>query len=167
MFIRFPSNRGASLFLATAVFAACGERTPTSPTVELEIIAGADHGGRPFSTDMSQEVTSIPAWEGDPDGAGTALVTLNHGQGEVCWSLSVTNLTLPATASHIHQAPPGVRGPIVVFLSPPDASGTATGCRAGVDRDLMRDILQNPDSYYVNVHTTDFPPGAIRGQLPG
>ncbi|MGH7528860.1 MAG: CHRD domain-containing protein, partial [Gemmatimonadales bacterium] len=24
----------------------------------------------------------------------------------------------------------------------------------------------NPESYYVNVHTTDFPPGAVRGQLP-
>lgn len=167
------SGRGAlraiaSLALASGVLVGCGQDgpLPTDPTVELVLIAGADHGGRPLSTDLTQEVTAIPPWEGDPDGTGTALVTLNHGQGEVCWDVSVSDITLPATASHIHQAPPGVRGPIVVFLSPPDATGAAVGCTSGVDRGLIRDILRNPESYYVNVHTTDFPPGAIRGQLP-
>lgn len=138
-----------------------------APAVQLTVIAGADHGGRPLSTDMTQEVTSAPVWAGDPDGIGSALITLNHGQGEVCWELHVSNITLPATASHIHQAAPGVRGPIVLSLSAPDAAGAAAGCASGVDRDLIRDILVNPESYYVNVHTADFPPGAIRGQLPG
>jgi hypothetical protein len=158
----------ASFTLASGVLVGCSQdaRIPAGPTVELAVIAGANHGGRPLSTDMTQEVTTMPEWAGDPDGSGTALITLNLGQAEVCWDLSVANLTLPATASHIHQAPPGVRGAIVLSLSPPDATGVAVGCTSGVDRDLIRDILENPDSYYVNVHTTDFPPGAVRGQLP-
>jgi CHRD domain len=164
----FPRRAPAWLALASGVLAACGQDTPipAAPTVELALIAGAGNGGRPFATDMTQEVTTIPEWAGDPDGVGTALITLNHGQAEVCWDLSASNLTLPATASHIHQAPPGVRGPIVLSLSPPDAAGVAVGCASGVDQDLILDILVNPGSYYVNVHTTDFPPGAIRGQLP-
>lgn len=152
-----------------AIVGACGKDAPnpTQPTVHLALIGGADHGGRPLATHMTQEVTSTPVWAGDPDGTGLAEITLNAGTGEVCWQLGVSNITLPATGAHIHKADPGVRGPIVVFLSSPDASGAATGCASGVDRDLVLDILIHPESYYVNVHTTDFPPGAVRGQLPG
>jgi hypothetical protein len=32
-------------------------------------------------------------------------------------------------------------------------------------QDLLREILQSPETFYVNVHPTDYPPGAIRGQL--
>lgn len=139
---------------------------PTGVTVALAVVGGADRGGRPLVTAMTQELTTVPIWEGDPDGSGAALITLNHGRAEVCWELSVSNLTLPATASHIHQADPGVRGPIVLPLSAPDATGQASGCASGVGRELIRAILVSPESYYVNVHTADFPPGAVRGQLP-
>jgi hypothetical protein len=57
-----------------------------------------------------------------------------------------------------------VAGPVVVPLTPPDATGSAAGC-VNVARTLVRAILTNPSGYYVNVHTTDFPNGAIRGQL--
>lgn len=152
-----------------AILAACGKDAPmiTEPTVQLALVTGAQHGGRPMSTHMTQEVTSSPVWAGDPTGSGSALITLNHGQGEVCWELTASNLSSPANLAHIHKEAPGIRGPAVVTLSPPDLSGSATGCRSGVDRDLIRDILINPESYYVNVHTEDFPAGAIRGQLPG
>lgn len=156
------------LVLMTASLAACDQEasTPTEATVRLAVIAGADHGGRPMSTDLTREVTTAPVWSGDPDGAGSALITINLGQREVCWHTTVTNIALPATASHIHQAAPGIRGPIVIALSPPGTDGTATGCRDGIDKDLLKQIMTNPEGFYVNVHTTDFPAGAIRGQLP-
>lgn len=139
--------------------------TPTEATVRLAVIAGSDHGGAPFSETLTQEVTTVPVWAGDPDGSGTALITMNRGKGEVCWQESVSNIALPATASHIHHQVAGIRGPIVITLSPPGAAGTSLGCQSGVNGDLIRDILENPASYYVNVHTTDFPAGAIRAQL--
>ncbi len=119
--------------------------------------------GRPFVTALSG-ANEVPG-PGDPDGMGRALITINLGRGRVCWWISVSNITLPATAAHIHNAPAGVAGPIVVTLSPPDAGGTASGCTEDVDRQLLLNILIHPSDYYVNVHTTDFPAGAVRGQL--
>src|SRR5262245_12923025 len=120
-------------------------------------------GGRPFTTTL-MGAQEIPG-PGDPDGTGVATLTLNLGQGEVCFTISVSGITLPAILSHIHQAPAGVAGPIVVTLVPPDATGHSSGCVSGVDRDLIKDIIQHPSGYYVNVHTTDFPAGALRGEL--
>jgi hypothetical protein len=53
----------------------------------------------------------------------------------------------------------------VVPLSAPDGTGAAAGCASGLDRALLHEILTSPASFYVNVHTADFPPGAVRGQL--
>jgi hypothetical protein len=99
---------------------------------------------------------------GDLDGSGEAFITLNHGRGEVCFQLSVSDIA-PATAAHIHEAPAGVAGPVVVGLTPP-TSGSSSGC-VSADRDLIKDIIQNPADYYVNVHNAAFPAGAVRGQL--
>ncbi len=158
----------ASLAVITAGLTACRQEAAIPvgvQTVRLALVPGAEHGGAPFSTPMTQEVTSTPPYAGDPNGTGTALVTVNHGQREICWEVSASDITLPATASHIHKAAPGIRGPIVVGLSAPDAAGRSVGCASGLDQALLRDILTNTASYYVNVHTTDYPPGAVRGQL--
>ncbi|MGE5156087.1 MAG: DUF5979 domain-containing protein, partial [Betaproteobacteria bacterium] len=80
------------------------------------------------------------------------------------WQLSVANIILPATGAHIHRGAVGVAGPIVVPLSAPDAAGKASGC-VKVERSLAKELIQHPARFYVNVHTTDFSGGAIRGQL--
>ena len=122
--------------------------------------AGADDGGRPLFAEMTgaQEAPG----PGDPDGSGTASLTVNPGQEEICYTLTVQNIA-PATAAHIHVAPVGQPGPVVVPLVPP-TSGTSSDC-ADVDRDLALAILMHPENYYVNVHNADFPAGAVRGQL--
>jgi CHRD domain len=119
---------------------------------------------RATSLNGAEECSATACNTGDPDGSGSAAITLNVGQASVCWDITVANITLPATAAHIHEAPAGVPGPVVVPLSPPDASGHASGCTSA-DPTLIQDIIDNPAEYYVNVHTTDFPAGAVRGQL--
>ena len=99
---------------------------------------------------------------GDNDGSGTATLTLNPEKGEVCYELHVAKLQ-EATAAHIHTGAMGKEGPVAVGLEPPKA-GAATGCKSA-DPSVIRTIMQNPENYYVNVHTTDFPKGAVRGQL--
>jgi hypothetical protein len=120
------------------------------------IIDGADQGGRPLSTSLTGGST------GDPDGSGTAFITLNYGQSTVCYEITVENIGT-VTAAHIHHAPAGSNGPIAVVLTPP-TSGFSSGC-ATVDRSLIMEMLQSPSDFYVNIHTTDYPAGALRGQL--
>ena len=149
------------------LLAGCGSGSaiPTEGTVHLAVVAGAEQGGRPFHHTMTQEVTAVPQYTGDSDGVGEALLTINVGQRKVCWELTVSNVALPATASHIHHAPAGIRGGIVVFLSPPGASGTANGCATDQDREVLQEILVRPEDFYVNVHTSEYPAGAVRAQL--
>lgn len=130
--------------------------------VLLGIAAIVSAQGRPLSATLTG-AAEVPA--GDPDGTGTAHITINHGQAEVCWTIDVADITLPATAAHIHIGPAGVAGPIVVPLSAPGADGFASGCVLDVNRDIIRGLLVAPELFYVNVHNADFPGGAVRGQL--
>ena len=121
----------------------------------------ADDGGRPFTTALTG-AAEVPG-PGDPDGSGTAVLTLNPGQEEVCFELTVTGIA-PATAAHIHIGGAGVAGPVVVGLTPP-TSGSSSGCVVSASRELILAIMKNPENYYVNVHNPQFPAGAVRGQL--
>ena len=88
--------------------------------------------------------------------------------GTVCFNLSWENVDGTVFAAHIHLAPAGVNGPIVVPLFEGSFGGTdsVSGCVEDVARDLIKAIRQDPSAYYVNVHSTpNFPGGAIRGQL--
>lgn len=129
--------------------------------------ASAADGGQTFTTNLTgeAEVTAegVPN-QGDLDGSGQATITINRGQGEICWSIEVEDITLPAIAAHIHVGPPTTTGAVVVTLSPPDADGASSGCTS-VERELAKTIAKEPAAYYVNVHTTDYPAGALRGQL--
>ena len=124
-------------------------------------------GGRSLTTTLTgaEECTPLGVCnQGDLDGTGTAVITLNSGQGEVCWQIAVSDILLPASAAHIHVAPAGVPGPVVVSLTAPGADGMSSGCTS-VDPELIKAIRKAPDSYYVNVHNADYPAGAVRGQL--
>jgi CHRD domain len=127
------------------------------PTVVLSPTAG----GTVLTATLSGANEVPPA---DPDGTGTATFRMIRGGAIVCYQLSVSNITLPAAAAHIHIGAAGTNGAIVVPLTAPGAAGTASGC-ATTTRTLVAAILDNPTGYYANVHTTDFPLGAIRGQL--
>lgn len=117
------------------------------------------NGGRPFTIQLTgAEEAPGP---GDPDGSGTAWLSLNQGQGTIDYKVTWTNIAIP-TAAHIHIAPAGSAGPVVVPLSV--VNGVIEGS-IEVDEELIKDIRQNPSSYYLNVHNAVYPPGAIRGQL--
>lgn len=103
---------------------------------------------------------------GDPDGRGgfTALIA----NDQVCFGLTVDNIATP-TAAHIHRGKPSQNGPIVVTLTAPSSGdpGAASGCVPpdSGNTAVLPEILKHPNHFYANVHTGDFPNGAVRGQL--
>jgi hypothetical protein len=102
---------------------------------------------------------------GDADGTGTATIRILREAEKVCFRLTAQNIILPSVGAHIHRAAAGTNGPIVIPLVAPNASGVSTGCATDVSGSLLDEILANPAGFYVNIHTTDHPGGAIRAQL--
>jgi hypothetical protein len=100
---------------------------------------------------------------GDPDGSGTIYLDLNQGQGTITYELTVENID-PAMAAHIHIGGSTVAGPVLYPLEPP-TDGSSSGTIMNVDKETMKALRQNPGNYYVNVHNTNYPAGAVRGQL--
>jgi hypothetical protein len=130
------------------------------------VSAAGDPGGRPLTAVLTgaAEVNGagVPN-QGDPDGSGTARVTVNPGQNVVCWDIEVAGIAT-ATRGHIHQAPAGVNGPIVVEFFEVGEGEVLQGCTTPTGT-TARAILENPAGFYVNLHNADFPAGAVRGQL--
>ena len=123
---------------------------------------------------------SVPAILSNGTGTFKATVTATS----LTFTLTFSNLSSPVTASHIHFGQAGVNGAIVVFFcggggkpACPANGGTVTATVTGADvvavpaqgvgagsfTELLR-ILAAGDGY-VNVHTTNFPAGEIRGQI--
>lgn len=120
--------------------------------------APVNAGGRPLSASLAATNEVGPAAPGEVGKTGSAAVTLNQGQGEICFELN-SDVTAP-NAAHIHRGVVGVNGPIVVDLSVTD------GC-VSADPALVKEIRKNPAGFYVNIHSTTFRKGAVRGQLAG
>ena len=79
------------------------------------------------------------------------------------WQKACTCELGPITAAHIHRGARGVDGPPVFTLRRSD-EGSYEGCTDGSEWTQDR-IEGNPQDFYVNVHTAEYPNGAIRGQL--
>ncbi len=138
----------------------------------------------PLRADFVSTAILSPAADGatNSNGYGSATVMWNSSANDFSYTLSWSNLTGPATMGHIHYGAPGVVGPIVVpFFMPAAPSGylPATDMISGTltASDLMPDpsggiltladvatAIQNGDAY-VNIHTSEYPAGELRGQL--
>lgn len=108
----------------------------------------------------------------DPDGSGTAIVKVKPQKGEVCYRIRVEGIGEP------HEPAPGLGSAHIHFLAGggiavdleaeftevADDVFVAAGC-VEADRELLRDIRRNPESYYLNIHTMEFPEGALQAPL--
>ncbi|MCW7944298.1 hypothetical protein AAW14_20235 [Streptomyces hygroscopicus] len=102
---------------------------------------------------------------GDPDGHATALVTLKGNR--ITFAFQWQNISAP-TLGHIHQGTAGVNGDVKVplFTTPmPDTVHAAAGQVAVDDPQLAESLRSHPSDFYLNLHTKEFPGGAVRGQL--
>lgn len=125
--------------------------------------------------------------------SGSFRAVLNKSQTEITYRLDYANLTGTVTQAHIHLGDRHVAGGISVWLcgtatntgpagtpvcgpggeDEAEAEGTLTmanvvgpagqGIAAGEFAELVRAIKSGVT--YVNVHSSTFPPGEIRGQI--
>ncbi len=104
---------------------------------------------------------------GDPDGHATSFVWANGSR--VDYSFTWSGIAGP-TLGHIHQGPVGANGSVVVplFSAPAGIPASVTGIAgtaSNVDPKVVATIGQHPGDFYTNLHTAEFPGGAVRGQL--
>jgi hypothetical protein len=116
--------------------------------------------------------------KGDPNGRGTVTIFgVDNDTKTLCYVLKVNGIKLSAEGmmAHIHKGGKNANGPVAVLMAAP-GDGDAADCLTQGEKNpkgvkvfspgvKVSDILKNPSRYYVNVHTTEFPDGAIRGQL--
>ncbi|CAN5896340.1 CHRD domain-containing protein [soil metagenome] len=110
---------------------------------------------------------------------GQAMFRLSADGTELNYKLIVANIQ-NVTQAHIHNAPAGQNGPIVVWLypsSPPAmlipgrfngelAEGVITNANVLGGMTLTQLVaLLEAGNAYVNVHTSQYPPGEVRGQI--
>lgn len=120
----------------------------------------------------------------DSRAQGQAIFQLNRDRDELSYRLIVSNIE-NVTMAHIHLAPAGENGPVVAWLypsAPPPqlipgrfngtlATGVITsadlvGPLAGMELSDLVDAIEAGNAY-VNVHTSQYPAGEVRGQISG
>ena len=153
------------------VAAGCGSSstspssTPTKPTFTAQL-------------SPANEVPPISNAEASGTGSVTITFDITRDSGNNITAASVTfvaNLSgFPAgttvTLGHIHKAPAGVAGGVVISANVTstqlaNGSGSLVLSNNSPDVAVVQDILNNPSQYYFNLHSTLNPGGFTRGQL--
>jgi hypothetical protein len=118
------------------------------------VLAGSTTaGGKRFALALDSDNEAPPTPAG-VTASGPGTLTINTGTGEVCFFFTLTGTNIGTIfAAHIHEAPVGVAGPIVVPLA-------LNGCLISTNRPQLVEVLADPDEFYVNVHSMPPPEGA-------
>ncbi|MFI6394044.1 CHRD domain-containing protein [Nonomuraea sp. NPDC050540] len=114
----------------------------------------------------AQEVPAPGQKVGDRDGRAAWLV---WAQGtRVAFAAAWAGIGAP-TNGHIHRGARGENGPVVAdfFGDPKGLPASVTGVAGATTAQagVVRGINRNPKNWYTNLHTKEFPGGAVRGQL--
>lgn len=151
-------------FLLARIYTICGPFVDDSACDQAQVVFGAGFVFAPERAAILTGEEEVPS-EGDPDASGFAAIVSTDDADTICFAY-VSFGRVP-TAAHIHTGQRGEAGPPVVTLGgfAPFDPGFVLGCAFDQDQTVIQDILANPQNYYVNVHTEEFPEGAIRGQL--
>lgn len=139
------------------------------------VAAARGRGSRNFRTHLSGDEVVPPV---DTNAQGQAKFKLNKAGDELSFKLNVANIE-DVIGAHIHNAPAGENGGIVVFLfgepftDPVTVNGTlAEGTITASDVispiagdfDALIEAMEAGNAY-VQVHTEENVPGEIRGQI--
>lgn len=102
---------------------------------------------------------------GAPRGVAQATLHLNSARHRLCFEIAYSGLGGKATAGYLRQGEPGQMARPAVVLFTGSESSPVSGCVDGVGNRTMHGLQQHPGARYVDLASTHFPKGAVRGQL--
>ena len=180
---KFNSTKSILLLLAMGLSLTGCSNEPLLETQEASLKmsvkekSNADRSNRlHFNTSLSGK-NEVP--ERETKAVGEVIVTISKDESSVHYKVIVANIE-NVVASHFHMAPANANGGVVrgIFQNPnPQPSGSMNGILAEGDitADNLTGVLTGNLSgfidairngnIYVNVHTTAYPGGELRGQL--
>jgi hypothetical protein len=143
--------------LLAAGLAGASERTPRSVQGKTTLLK-AELGG------------AVVPGPGDPDGTAEAKVSVRPGELKICVRMEYELGVGRVTEIHIHEGGSGEAGPAIATLYEEAVGGAPgpsliIGCEGEMPRPLVRRVAEHPRRFYLDLHTLDFPDGALRGQL--
>jgi hypothetical protein len=128
------------------------------------------HANTGFSANLSglQEVPPNAS-----PGSGTGFFVLDNSGTTISWSVTFSGLVSPLTATHLHASTtscPGTNAGVQLPLNGPvgATSGSYSGSgpvNATLGAALTSFCSGGCTEVYINIHTSVFPGGEIRGQL--
>ena len=123
----------------------------------------------PFTANMTAAQMTAAGTPGEAGASGTASLSMDSTTNQICYSISWSGITDKVVFGHIHEGQAGVpENPgFTVNLFGPNLSGATSpqsGCALAIPGQINL-IELTPAFYLVTLHTTNFPVGAIRGQL--
>ena len=97
---------------------------------------------------------------------GQALALIGIHDNTLTYSISWRGIGTP-TEADIHAGVRGVDGPVVVplFTTPRPPDGFVSGTVTVTDPTVLAALRSDPGSFYTDLHTNQFPGGAVRAQL--
>lgn len=185
------TTRRVSLGIAATAAAGALVTMQGSPAYAGEEVSEPDTFTSMYTVEATPDMVVDDEGEPSPgeEGAwGTFDFRINTDDEVICYDIEFTGVTPPyespaKTATHIHQAAEGEFGPPRLAFPDPeeDDDGVlrSSGCMqgpftTGVEDDegddtgesfTLSQIEEDPESFYADTHTEDFPDGTVRGQL--
>ncbi|MFF4506336.1 CHRD domain-containing protein [Streptomyces sp. NPDC001401] len=164
----FSKRRKSLIVTAVAVAAAGGIAAAVIPAHATGGTASGGTGGTLLATSLrganEVPVAGGPA-VGDQDGAALEFIKVQDDKVSVAVTWRGTG---KPTMLHIHQGAKGTNGGVKVDftdLLKNSKRHSVTGTVTVKDAALLAALKSDPGSFYANLHTTEFPGGAVRGQL--
>ncbi|HET9253834.1 MAG TPA: CHRD domain-containing protein [Pseudonocardiaceae bacterium] len=160
--IRKAGRVGASLAFASSILVFAG---PAASAQEITTAYPGHDGHGQFLVRLSGDELQDG---GDRDGRGVVGLDFDAEHERVCYYATWDRLEGEVTAFHLHHAPRHEDGGHWIdFFNDQHFDGdhdTVVNCVHG-SRGQIYEVLDHPDEFYLNLHTTAHTMGAIRGQL--
>jgi hypothetical protein len=105
----------------------------------------------------------IVSSSGDRDGSAQAEVSIANTLNQICYDINDIRNLADITSVSINRGLRGQTGPVVLSFSRANEGGWKNCVKRS---EWLEDALEwQPGNYYIQISTTEFPQGAIRGQL--